>query len=639
MSLAALRVITSRPRPDAAPRTPPATLGQRLVERGVLAPGDLAKAEAMLARQDTRLADVLLAHRMVSEADLTTTMALHWQADDADLSVTRPDIRLIDALGVETCLRDHVLPWRRGGSATVVATSRPEEFEALRAGLVSALGPIRMAVTSDRALQQAILDARQRHLVERAETIVPADQSCRGALGTRLAQTVLVLTAVLILGAVLAPTATFWVATAWAALTLLLSAGLRVAAMMVMLRHRNAARGATPLPSIAPRPTVSILVPLFRERELAGSLIRRLSRLTYPRELLDICLVVEEDDTITQASLAATRLPPWMRQIVVPRGALQTKPRAMNFAIGFCRGTIVGVYDAEDKPDPRQIETVVDRFNEVGEDVACLQGVLDFYNVGHNWLSRCFAIEYATWFRVVLPGLARMGLVVPLGGTTLFFRRAALERLGGWDAHNVTEDADLGVRLARRGYRTELLITVTLEEANCRTIPWIKQRSRWLKGYAMTYAVHMRRPGTLWRELGPRRFLGVQVLFLGTLSQFVLAPVLWSFWLLTLGLPHPAATAPALAVGCLVGLFVAGEVAGFATSAVALSGQTHRWLVPWVPTLVLYFPLGAVAMYKALAEIVLAPYYWDKTQHGHSLGPDAGASCARSIPPPPRRSA
>ena len=141
-----------------------------------------------------------------------------------------------------------------------------------------------------------------------------------------------------------------------------------------------------------------------------------------------------------------------------------------------------------------------------------------------NWLSRCFTIEYATWFRVILPGLARMGLPIPLGGTTLFFRRTILDRLGGWDAHNVTEDADLGIRLARHGYRTELIPTTTYEEANCRPWPWVRQRSRWLKGYAVTWAVHMRNPARLWRDLGPWRFFGVQVLFVGTLSQFITAP-------------------------------------------------------------------------------------------------------------------
>jgi cellulose synthase/poly-beta-1,6-N-acetylglucosamine synthase-like glycosyltransferase len=217
----------------------------------------------------------------------------------------------------------------------------------------------------------------------------------------------------------------------------------------------------------------------------------------------------------------------------------------------------VGVYDAEDAPDPDQITRIVTRFAERGPEVACLQGVLDFYNPTTNWLSRCFTVEYATWFRVILPGLERLGLPIPLGGTTLFFRRAALEDLGGWDAHNVTEDADLGMRLYRHGYRTELIDTVTGEEANCRALPWVKQRSRWLKGYMMTWATHMRDPKLLWRQLGAWKFAGFQVLFLCTLSQFLLLPVLWSFWITVFGIEHPIAAAlPGWAAVGLFALFI-----------------------------------------------------------------------------------
>ncbi|PIE08541.1 MAG: glycosyl transferase, partial [Rhodobacterales bacterium] len=341
-------------------------------------------------------------------------------------------------------------------------------------------------------------------------------------------------------------------------------------------------------------PTVSIMVPLFHETEIAQRLVRRLSALCYPRELLDICLVVEEDDTLTQDTIARADLPRWMRQIIVPRGAVKTKPRALNFALDFCRGTIIGVYDAEDAPEPDQIHKIARRFAESGPEVACLQGILDFYNARTNWLSRCFTIEYAAWFRIVLPGLEKIGFAVPLGGTTLFFRRTALEKLGGWDAHNVTEDADLGIRLARHGYRTELIHTVTQEEANCRVWPWVKQRSRWIKGYAITWAVAMRAPRALLRELGWWKFIGVQILFAGTLSQFVLAPVLWSFWALPLGLPHPLIevmpTAMVLGLGAV---FLASELLNIAVGMLAVSGERHRWLRWWVPTLHFYYPLAS----------------------------------------------
>lgn len=322
---------------------------------------------------------------------------------------------------------------------------------------------------------------------------------------------------------------------------------------------------------LARLPVILILIPLFRETEIAQHLLARIREIDYPIELLDVCLVTESDDLTTRDALGKTVLPTWMRPVVVPQGTLRTKPRALNFALDFARGTIIGVYDAEDAPAPDQLRIVAAHFASRGPEVACLQGVLDYYNDSANWLTRCFTIEYASWFRIVLPGLEKLGLVVPLGGTTLFFRRDILEKLGGWDAHNMTEDADLGVRLARAGYRTELIPTVTQEEANGRFWPWIKQRSRWLKGYAITYAVHMRDPRQLWIDLGPRKFWGVQLLFAVTLLQFVLAPVLWSFWLIPFGVAHPLLQVLSpFWFWILAGVFFATELISLAVAAIAL---------------------------------------------------------------------
>ena len=219
-----------------------------------------------------------------------------------------------------------------------------------------------------------------------------------------------------------------------------------------------------------------------------------------------------------------------------------------------------------------------------------------------------------------MPGMQRLGLAIPLGGTTLFFRRAALEKLGGWDAHNVTEDADLGFRLARHGFRTEMIATTTGEEANCHPLPWVKQRSRWLKGYMVTYLVHMRAPLLLLRQLGPWRFLGYQTHFITALSQFMLAPVLWSFWLVLMGLPHPLdGLIPKGPLIAMARLFLLVEILTIASGLLAVSGPAHRHLLFWVPTLHFYFPLGVLAVYKALYELIFAPFFWDKTAHGHSL--------------------
>ncbi|RME14327.1 MAG: glycosyltransferase, partial [Alphaproteobacteria bacterium] len=503
-----------------------------------------------------------------------------------------------------------------------VIFSRPDEFERLEPFLSTHLGPVMLAVAPEGEIQKALVAARRRQLTARAETRVATDESCRVWNARRARRLTFAAALALCAMALAVPKLVFFALAGWAILTLVIGSGLKLSALIHAFRRmRRAADGPSAGRSQFLRlPTVSIMVPLFREREIADRLVKRLAALDYPKELLDICLVVEEDDAVTRATLAKTRLPLWMRQIVVPSGTVRTKPRALNFALDFLRGSIIGVYDAEDAPEPGQIHKVVRRFAERGPEVACLQGVLDFYNPRENWLSRMFTIEYAAWFRVVLPGFARMGFAVPLGGTTLFFRRTALEALGGWDAHNVTEDADLGIRLARHGYRTELIDTVTREEANCRAVPWVKQRSRWIKGYAMTWAVHMRAPGRLLRELGLRKFLGVQFLFGTTLSQFLLAPLLWSFWALPLGLPHPFLSAmhPALLTAIVLS-FIASEAITIGTGVLAvwMSGQGHRFLAPWTVTLHFYWPLATLAALKASLELITNPFYWDKTRHGH----------------------
>ncbi len=539
----------------------------------------------------------------------------HHQLGMADFTAHPPDPGLIDRWGAMDCLRDGLLPVMRAGDVTVIAAQDPETYARNRTRLTTLFGPTLLALSPPRRLESAVLQARGAMLSRIAERTVPPGESCRTWNATSSARLMLACMA-------LATAAALWPRTVLAGLTLvsfvlfLATFAMKAAALWLALRPVQQDRGLPPV--IARLPVVSILVALYREAGIAPRLVRRLGKLDYPRDLLDIVLVVEEGDHATRDALASADLPPWMRIVVAPEGRVKTKPRALNHALAFCKGSIVGVYDAEDAPEPDQIRRVVDRFHRRGPQVACLQGVLDFYNPATNWLSRCFTIEYAAWFRVILPGLQRLGVPIPLGGTTLFFRRDVLEKLGAWDAWNVTEDADLGIRLARHGYRTELIDSTTHEEANCRALPWIKQRSRWIKGYMMTYATHMRDPVLLWRQLGPRQFAGFQVLFLGSIAHVLMAPLIWSLWLLMLGLPHPLTQViPGPALLAMSGLFLAAEALSIATGLVGLRRSGQKISPAWVPTLHVYSPLGALASYKALWEMMHRPFYWDKTSHGH----------------------
>ena len=589
-----------------------------LLREGVVSAQDMVRALTLQSRQRGRLIDILLSRDLADETALYAALGRFWSVSVASLIATPADPRLIDQLGAVRCLRDGVLPWRSAGGATVIVTANPESFRRHRDGLTAIFGPLVMAVAPARQIEEAVLRTHGQTLALGAETRVGADESCRSFDWASLRAHLLVGASTMTGAAVLWPAIVLSALTVVALLTMMSFTALKIAAGFAA---RRPAPPQLRQPHIARLPIVSAIIALYRESEIIPRLVMRLDRLDYPRELLDVLLVVEVDDDTTRSALAAADLQKWMRVVVVPNGTVKTKPRALNFALDLCRGSIIGVYDAEDAPAADQIRKVVDRFHQRGPNVACLQGILDFYNPHTNWLSRCFTIEYASWFRIFLPGIERLGLAVPLGGTTLFFRRAALEALGGWDAHNVTEDADLGIRIARHGYRTELIDTVTEEEANCRALPWVKQRSRWIKGFMMTWATHMRSPSLLWRQLGTWRFVGFQVLMLGSIGHALLAPLLWSLWLVPFGLPHPVADAlPDPVFNTMAVSFLCTEIVALCFGVIGLSKTKHKLSPLWVPTLYVYHPLATLAAYKALWELLTRPFYWDKTSHGHFDG-------------------
>ncbi|RNF36133.1 glycosyltransferase [Paracoccus methylarcula] len=627
--------VTSPPKamPPAGPSHPPAptaSLGQCLIDDGAVDPAHLLKAAVMRHRQYVPLERILLINGWVTAEALLRAQSRQWRVDVIDPQESPPDPRLIDLIGAEHCLARNILPWRRMGGVTWIATCDPERFMESIAELPSELGRIRMLLCREDQIEAAILSLRRGELIRKAEARVPARESCRTRNHRLFGWALVVVMAVLALGFWQAPRSALTALTIICTLGLLAQTGLKLICFITALRSAREERRRGRFPAAhdtgdrqqpPPLPTISVLVPLFQEGDVARALVARLSRIRYPRELMDILMVVETGDKITRDALSTACLPRWIRVIEVPDGPIRTKPRALNYALNFCKGSIVGIWDAEDQPDPDQLHRIARHFRDAPRKLGCVQGVLDYYNPRSNWLARCFTIEYAAWFRVMLPAIARLGLVLPLGGTTCFFRREALEDVDAWDAWNVTEDADLGVRLARRGWRTEMIDTTTEEEANCRPLPWIRQRSRWLKGFAMTWGVHMRSPWRLWRDLGTWRFIGFQVQFLVMLTQYLLAPAIWGFWLLCLGLSYPLqeplqAMFGASAIPLLLGFLLGSEMLNIAVGMFAVRKHTHRHLRPWVLTMQVYFPLGCIAAWKAFHELLRRPFYWDKTAHG-----------------------
>ncbi|WP_439522431.1 glycosyltransferase family 2 protein [Marivita sp.] len=535
-----------------------------------------------------------------------------------DPATNPPDPALDHLLTPEFCLEHRVLPWGTLGEAILIGATPGRDRSQLRDMLEHDIGPVLFADVAEDDILHVISERHGDYLAARAEMQVEDDYSCRDINKLTVTRGI---AASLFFGVSLAlifyfPNTFFAGITAVAVTNLLACQLFKIAVFFAGYKKPPEKPVHVPL---AEKPVVSLMVPLFNEAAIAHELVQRLSRLTYPKSLLDVILVLEAGDTTTRQMIEAISLPGWMRVVRVPEGHLKTKPRALNFALGHTRGDIIGILDAEDAPATDQIERVVEAFHMAPVEVACVQGILDFYNTRSNWISRCFTIEYATWFRIVLAGAARLGFPIPLGGTTVYLKRAALTHVGGWDAHNVTEDADLGVRLGRFGYRTILIPTVTREEANNRIVPWIKQRSRWLKGYIITYLVHMRRPLRLLRDLGPRKFLGFQFFFLTTILQFTLAPALWSFWLVCFGLSTPFLDVfPAEWTKGLLALFLLTELISLLIGFVAVGRTQHEKLMQWVPMMFFYFPMGVFAVYKAWSELIFKPFYWDKTQHGLS---------------------
>lgn len=373
-------------------------------------------------------------------------------------------------------------------------------------------------------------------------------------------------------------------------------------------------------------PVFSIIVPMYKEPEVVPQMVRGLQAMDYPANRKDVQLLLEEDDTATLAAARALEMPPGFRVTVIPQSFPRTKPKACNIGLALAKGEFLVIYDAEDRPEPDQLKKAVMAFERSDAKVACVQSCLNFYNPRQNWLTRFFTGDYSAWFDLQLPGLAARKAVIPLGGTSNHFRVSVLRALHGWDAYNVTEDCDLGVRLCRAGYHTAMLETTTWEEA-CSSLPfWIRQRTRWIKGYIQTYFVHMRNPLRLWRELGTRNFLHFQALIGGVCLSFLLNPIFWVlaavwFAIRPTGLDG-LFPGPVFAMGTLC-LFVGN----FLFVYVALLGCYRRRydrLMAFNLLMPFYWMLMSVSGWRAFLQFFSNPFLWEKTQH--ALGGKKGGA-------------
>jgi cellulose synthase/poly-beta-1,6-N-acetylglucosamine synthase-like glycosyltransferase len=365
-------------------------------------------------------------------------------------------------------------------------------------------------------------------------------------------------------------------------------------------------------------PVYSIMVPMYHERESVKHLVQALSQLDYPREKLDVQLLLEADDKETRAAVEAIELPSGFKVTVVPVSQPRTKPKACNVGLDTARGTYLVIYDAEDRPEPDQLKKAVIGFARAGANTICLQSRLNFYNPRQNLLTRLFTAEYSAWFDLSLPGLSVVRAVIPLGGTSNHFVTAKLKELLGWDAFNVTEDCDLGIRIQRAGYGTRMLRTTTWEEACSRVRFWIPQRTRWIKGYIQTYLVHMRQPRQLLRDLGLVGFLHFQVVVGGGTLATLLNPFFWFLALLWFLFRVEALTSlfsgPVFALG--VTCLFAGNFAFVYLGMIGCYRRRYWDLVGYALLAPAYWILMSYSGWRAFFQFFADPFKWEKTSHG-----------------------
>jgi cellulose synthase/poly-beta-1,6-N-acetylglucosamine synthase-like glycosyltransferase len=378
-------------------------------------------------------------------------------------------------------------------------------------------------------------------------------------------------------------------------------------------------RQATPSRTDKELPVYSLIVPLYREANMAASLVSALGRLDYPADKLDILVALEADDAETAQAFGDISLPSHWRIVSVPDGFPRTKPRACNHALQLARGAFVAIYDAEDRPDPGQLRAAVATFDEGGEQLACIQARLFPDNARENVLTRLFALDFCQWFDAMLTGLQRLGFPVPLGGTSNHFRTGILRQAGAWDPWNVTEDADLGIRLGRLGYRVGTFDSTTWEEAPVTFSAWLPQRTRWSRGYVQTFFVHARSPRRIGLPaLGVRGWIFL-IFFVAASSVFALVnPLFWALatWHFATG------SAPLVAVfGPVSGPLAAGLMFGGNLLCVLMTilGPLRRraWsLMPWGLLAPIYWAMISTAAWRAVFMFVRDPFRWEKTPHG-----------------------
>jgi len=601
-------------------------LGDLLVARRVLDLPQLDEAVKLAETWHVRLGDAILSRNWVKPAVYYQAVAFHFELPFVDLIRDPPDITLLSVADSDTYARKLTIPWKRSEGHIVIATAEPGPETLLFARKRWGAG-ITFAVASKFdivwAIQAAFDDALSHRAVHELAELNP-ELSAKQVFTPGQIVFGYVLLTLLLLGLARSPVATlialnvimsvFYLGNFIFKSILVFAGGGRVSEKDDIIAIEARALSDDELP------VFTVLVPMYKEPAMLPKLAQSLRELDYPLGKLDIKLVLEASDFETVEVASKLGLEGVFEVIRVPPSHPQTKPKACNFALQFARGEFLVVYDAEDRPEPDQLRKVVAMFRQSPPNTACLQCRLSYFNSDENWLTRMFTLDYALWFDQMLPGLERLNVPIPLGGTSNHFKIEVLRELHAWDPFNVTEDADLGIRLTQKGYRVGIVDSTTFEEASCHAGNWIRQRSRWMKGYMQTLLVHTRRPLHLMRTIGPLGFLGFVFFIGGTVLSGLFNPIFWLLyigWLVAAFSGFEAVFPEPLLFLSLFNLLAGNGALVFLNM---LAPVRRGWLdlIPYSLTSLGYWVMISVAAYKGFWQLLRNPFYWEKTQHGVS---------------------
>lgn len=371
-------------------------------------------------------------------------------------------------------------------------------------------------------------------------------------------------------------------------------------------------------------PSYTILCPLYREWTVIPQFVRGIEKLDYPKNKLQVLFLLEEDDQETIDRIKKYSLPAHFSSLVLPHSLPKTKPKALNFGLSHATGEYIVIFDAEDIPEPDQLKKAVVAFENSDARLACVQAKLNFYNPHQNILTRIFTAEYSLWFDLVLTGLQSLHAPIPLGGTSNHFRTVYLKLLHGWDAFNVTEDCDLGMRLVKRGYRTAIINSLTYEEANSNLLNWFHQRTRWIKGYMQTYLVHMRRPGDFIRHWKEPHVITFQLIVGGKVLSMFINPLMWLttisyFCLRPIVGPFIESLYPTPILYMGIFSLVFGNFLYMYYYMIGCAKRGHDDIIKYAFLVPFYWLFMSIAAWKALYDMVKRPHFWPKTIHGFHL--------------------